>query len=156
MSTTATKTSGGIRGWFNRRFGTRHRPHFGFYSGRKKEEAKQVRREYPDGGTIWGSFKSTMKYSMKKHGIFGPITGLASFFVINPIFNMQYKFRKNALDYSKKKEKITEEQYNLRMIRLEESNAAQMYRNGYINQEDYDKMMDDFEERYSVQPVKSK
>ena len=47
--------------------------------------------------------------------------------------------------------RITDEQYKLRMIKLEESNCAHMLRNGMIDQEQYDSMMDSFEQQYGIE-----
>ena len=126
-----------------------HRPHHGFYGGRRRKNNNYVRRG-PSDGSMWQEFKSTMSYSLKKHSIFGLATGLLSFVLINPIQDMSYTYRKNALQYSREKKRITEEQYKLRMIKLEESNCAHMYRNGMIDADEYDKMMDSFEQQYAI------
>ena len=127
-----------------------HRPHHGFYGGRRRRSHNYVRRG-PSDGSMWQEFKSTMSYSLKKHSVFGLATGLLSFVLINPIQDMTYTYRKNALQYSKDKKRITDEQYKLRMIKLEESNCAHMLRNGMIDQEQYDSMMDSFEQQYGIE-----
>lgn len=127
-----------------------HRPHHGFYGGRRRRSHNYVRRG-PSDGSMWQEFKSTMSYSLKKHSVFGLATGLLSFVLINPIQDMTYTYRKNALQYSKEKKRITDEQYKLRMIKLEESNCAHMLRNGMIDQEQYDSMMDSFEQQYGIE-----
>jgi hypothetical protein len=127
-----------------------HRPHHGFYGGRRRRSNNYVRRS-PSDGSMWQEFKSTMSYSLKKHSVFGLATGLLSFVLINPIQDMTYTYRKNALKYSKDKKRITDEQYKLRMIKLEESNCAHMLRNGMIDQEQYDSMMDSFEQQYGIE-----
>lgn len=126
-----------------------HRPHYGYY-GRRRKNKNYVRRSASD-GSMWQEFKSTMSYSLKKHSVFGLATGLLSFVLINPIQDMSYTYRKNALQYSKDKKRITEEQYKLRMIKLEESNCAHMYRSGMIDADEYDQMMDAFEKQYSIE-----
>ena len=127
-----------------------HRPHRGFYGGRRRKNDSYIRKN-PADGSLWEEFKSTMSYSLKKHSVFGLATGLLSFVLINPIQDMSYTYRKNALQYSRDKKRITEEQYKLRMIKLEESNCAHMLRNGIIDQDGYDSMMDAFEQQYGIE-----
>ena len=127
-----------------------HRPHHGFYGGRRRKSYNYGRKRSND-GSMWQEFKSTMSYSLQKHSVFGLATGLLSFVLINPIQDMTYTYRKNALQYSKDKKRITDEQYKLRMIKLEESNCAHMLRNGMIDQEQYDSMMDSFEQQYGIE-----
>ena len=153
---------GGPRGGYGPGYGGphggHHRPHHGYYRGRRGSKLSSTfgGRNSSDGSML-GEFKGTMKYKMYKHGVFlGIPVGLVSFFITNPLFDIQYTYRKNALEYSKSKNRITEEQFNLRMIRLEESNAANMYRNGYIDEKEYDSMMDNFEAQYLGKSGKSK
>jgi hypothetical protein len=125
----------------------RHRTHDGYYSGRNSGARKFVDKIKDSNSYL--EYEHVMKYSMEKYGsIVGAPIGLVSFFITNPAFELQYKYRKNALEHSRKKSRITEEQYNLRMIRLEESMQAYLYRNGYITEEQYEKAMDGFEEQY--------
>ena len=58
-----------------------HRPHHGFYGGRRRRSNNYVRRS-PSDGSMWQEFKSTMSYSLKKHSVFGLATGLLSFVLI--------------------------------------------------------------------------
>ena len=63
--------------------------------------------------SLLGEFKGTMKYKMFKHGVFlGVPVGLVSFFITNPVFDMQYTYRKNALEFCRSKNRITQEQFN--------------------------------------------
>ena len=153
---------GGPRGGYGPGYGGphggHHRPHHGYYRGRRGSKLSSTfgGRNSSDGSML-GEFKGTMKYKMLKHGVFiGVPVGLVSFFITNPVFDIQYTYRKNALEYSRSKNRITEEQFNLRMIRLEESNAAHLYRNGYIDEKQYDSMMDNFEAQYLGKSGKSK
>lgn len=133
-----------------------HRPHNGYYAGRKTSKGFVPKRKTTGSGMVH-EFRDTMKYTMLKHGVFlGVPVGLVSFFITNPAFDVQYTYRKNALEYSRSKNRITEEQFNLRMIRLEESNAAHLYRNGFIDETEYDRMMDSFEAQYLSKKSKSK
>ena len=149
---------GGPRGGFGPGHGGHHRPHHGYYGRRKGSKLSSTfgGRNSSD-ESLLGEFKGTMKYKMFKHGVFlGVPVGLVSFFITNPVFDMQYTYRKNALEYSRSKNRITQEQFNLRMIRLEESNVAHLYRNGEIDEKQYDSMMDAFEAQYLGKNGKSK
>lgn len=65
------------------------------------------------------------------------------------VYDMQYIFRKNALEYGRGNGSISEEQFNLRKVKLEESNAARLYHKGFIDELEYQNIIETIKKEYA-------
>lgn len=108
-----------------------HRAHLGFWKGKEEE-------------TIIGNGKYVLCKSSKA------LASISDAMIIlnrDAAFDIQYRIRETALNHSLKKEKITPEQYRLRMIKLEESMAVHSYQMGEYDANTMEELNNQFEGR---------
>lgn len=101
-----------------------------------------------DNVTIFGTLKTSVKYAVKKNGILkGFCIGIANF-ITDPASTLRYLTVKSMTNRAYQEKRLTQEQYDYRMIKNEERLLYRNLKRDYITEEQYNKSMDSLEKQY--------
>ena len=106
-----------------------HGAHLGFWSG-KEEFPVETKGNY---------------VLHKSHKALGSISDAMMIINRDAAFDIQYRIRKAALEYSLQKEKITPKQFDLRKIKLEEGMAVYAYKRGEYDSNKFEEVTNKFD-----------